>query len=144
MDNIAGTSKIVRLYILTGFIYFIIGTLLLAFDMAGIISIRTDPIFILLLYGFVTQLIFGVSYIFVPGVSRHRGANYKIMALEYVLLNSGIILFESVALEGQMYRSFLLIGLFAMLVAVVFHAVNIWRIIIWTKAKNAGSASASK
>ncbi len=138
MDNIAGTSKIVRLYILTGFIYFIIGTLLLAFDMAGIISIRTDPIFILLLYGFVTQLIFGVSYIFVPGVSRHRGANYKIMALEYVLLNSGIILFESVALEGQMYRSFLLIGLFAMLIAVVFHAVNIWRIIIWTKAKNAG------
>ena len=135
MDNIAGTSRIVRLYIATGFIYFVIGTLLLAFDMAGIISTRTDPIFILLLYGFVSQLIFGVSYIFVPGVSRHKGVSYRVIMLEYVLLNSGIILFENVALTGPSHKLFLPIGLAAIILAVAIHAANIWRTIIGSKDK---------
>ncbi|MDE1870734.1 MAG: hypothetical protein KGI06_00655 [Candidatus Micrarchaeota archaeon] len=136
MDNVAATSKMVRLYIATGFLYFVIGTILLAFNLSGAITVSRDPIFILLLYGFVTQLIFGVSYIFVPGVSRHSGANYKVIIAEYVLLNAGIIAFEVVALTGQKEAVVILGGLIVMIVAVLLHAVNIWRTIIGRKSGN--------
>jgi hypothetical protein len=92
-----------------------------------------DPIFILLLYGFVTQLIFGVSYIFVPGVSRHSGTNYKMIIVEYALLNAGIIAFESVALTSQKDVLVLFFGLAVLLVAVIMHAANIWKTIIGKK-----------
>ncbi len=136
MDNIAATSKMVRLYIATGFLYFTIGTILLALNISNLVSIDRDPIFILLLYGFVTQLIFGVSYIFVPGVSRHGGASYKTIMLEYVLLNVGIIAFESVALTGQKEIILLIAGLAALIIAVLVHAINILRTIIGRKSKN--------
>ena len=137
MDNVAATSKIVRLYIATGFLYFVIGTILLAFNLSGAVAVDRDPIFILLLYGFVTQLIFGVSYIFVPGVSRHSGANYKAITAEYVFLNAGIIAFEGIALTGQKDAAVILGGLMVMIVAVLLHAVNIWRTIIGRKSGNA-------
>ena len=137
MDNIAATSKMVRLYIATGFLYFVIGTILLAFNLSGAVTVARDPIFILLLYGFVTQLIFGVSYIFVPGVSRHSGVNYKIIVAEYLLLNAGIIAFEGVALTGQKDAALILGGLMAMIAAVLLHAVNIWRTIMGRKSGNA-------
>ena len=136
MDNVTATSKMVRLYIATGFLYFIIGTILLAFSLSGAVAISRDPIFILLLYGFVTQLIFGVSYIFVPGVSRHGGASYKAIIAEYILLNAGIIVFESVALTGQKDVVLLLAGLAALIIAVLMHATNILRTIIGRKSKN--------
>ncbi|MDE1870934.1 MAG: hypothetical protein KGI06_01710 [Candidatus Micrarchaeota archaeon] len=136
MDNVAATSKMVRLYIATGFLYFVIGTILLAFNLSGAVAVDRDPIFILLLYGFVTQLIFGVSYIFVPGVSRHSGSNYKVIAAEYVLLNAGIIAFEGVALAGKKEVAVILGGLITMIVAVLLHAVNIWHTIIGRKSGN--------
>ena len=136
MDNVAATSKMVRLYIATGCLYFIIGTILLSCSLSGAVAISRDPIFILLLYGFVTQLIFGVSYIFVPGVSRHGGASYKAIIAEYILLNAGIIVFESVALTGQKDVVLLLAGLAALIIAVLMHATNILRTIIGRKSKN--------
>ncbi len=136
MDNVAATSKMVRLYIATGFLYFVIGTILLAISLSGAVTISKDPIFMLLLYGFVTQLIFGVSYIFVPGVSRHSGTSYKAIVVEYILLNSGVIAFEGVALTGQKDVAILIIGLVALIVAVLLHAINIWRTIIGRKSMN--------
>ncbi len=140
MDNVTATSKMVRLYIATGFLYFVVGTILLAINLSGVVAVDRDPIFILLLYGFVTQLIFGVSYIFVPGVSRHSGANYKLIIIEYILLNAGIIAFEGVALTGQKDAAVIIGGLIVMIVAVLLHAVNIWRTIIVGKSKNATMA----
>lgn len=137
MDNVTATSKMVRLYIATGFLYFVIGTILLAFSLSGAVAVDRDPIFILLLYGFVTQLIFGVSYIFVPGVSHHSGTNYKLIITEYILLNAGIIAFEGVALTGQKDAAVILGGLMVMIVAVLLHAVNIWRTIIGRRSRNA-------
>ncbi len=136
MDNVTATSKMVRLYIATGFLYFVVGTILLAINLSGVVAVDRDPIFILLLYGFVTQLIFGVSYIFVPGVSRHSGANYKLIIIEYILLNAGIIAFEGVALMGQKDAAVALGGLIVIIVAVLLHAVNIWRTIIGRKSGN--------
>ncbi|MDE1825129.1 MAG: hypothetical protein KGH61_02385 [Candidatus Micrarchaeota archaeon] len=136
MDNVAATSRMVRTYIATGFLYFVVGTILLAFNLSGAVTVSRDPIFILLLYGFVTQLIFGVSYIFVPGVSRHSGVNYKVIIIEYVLLNAGIIAFDGVALTGQQDAAVILGGLIVMIVAVLLHAVNIWHTIIDRKSRN--------
>lgn len=133
MDNVAATSKMARIYIATGFLYFVAGTILLAFSMSGIVSVSRDPIFILLLYGFVTQLIFGVSYIFVPGVSRHSGTGYKSIVAEYILLNAGILAFESVALTNNKEDVVLIAGLVVLIAAVLLHAVNIWRTIIGIK-----------
>ena len=136
MDNVAGTSRMVRLYIATGFLYFIIGTILLALNLSNLVVINRDPIFILLLYGFVAQLIFGVSYIFVPGVSRHSGAGYRNIMAEYILLNMGIIAFEIVALDGQRDVAVLIAGLTMLIVAVLLHAINIWRTIIGRENKS--------
>jgi hypothetical protein len=135
MDNVAGTSRMARIYIATGFLYFIIGTILLALNLSNLIAINRDPIFILLLYGFVAQLIFGVSYIFVPGVSRHSGTDYRIIIAEYILLNIGIIAFEIVALSGQKDVAVLITGLIVLIVAVLLHATNIWRTIIGRENK---------
>jgi hypothetical protein len=133
MDNVAATSKMARIYIATGFLYFVAGTILLALSMSDIVSVSRDPIFILLLYGFVTQLIFGVSYIFVPGVSRHSGTGYKSIVAEYILLNAGILAFESVALTNNKEDVVLIAGLVVLIAAVLLHAVNIWRTIIGIK-----------
>ncbi len=136
MDNVAATSKMVRLYIATGFLYFVVGTILLALNLFGVVVTSKDPVFILLLYGFVTQLIFGISYIVVPGVSRHSGAGYKNIIAEYILLNAGIIAFESVALTSQEDAAVLIVGMAALIVAVLLHAINIWRTIIGRRIRN--------
>ena len=136
MDNVAATSRMARLYIATGFLYFVIGTVLLALSFSNLVAIARDPIFILLLYGFVTQLIFGVSYIFVPGVSRHSGPNYKAIIAEYVLLNVGIIAFEGVALAGQKNIVAVLGGLTVLIIAVLLHAINVWSTMVGGKAKS--------
>ena len=136
MDNVAGTSKMARLYIATGFLYFVIGTILLALSLSRVLPISHDPIFILLLYGFVTQLIFGISYIFVPGVARHSVASYKTIIAEYILLNAGVIAFEGVALTGQKDALVLIMGLAALIIAILVHAINMWRTIIYKKNKN--------
>ena len=136
MDNIAATSRMARLYIATGFLYFVIGTVLLALSFSNLVAIARDPIFILLLYGFVTQLIFGVSYIFVPGVSRHSRPNYKAIIAEYVFLNVGIIAFEGVALAGQKNIVMVLGGLTVLIIAVLLHAINVWRTMVGGKVKS--------
>ncbi len=136
MDNVVATSKMTKLFIATGFLYFVIGTILLALNLSGIVVMNRDPIFVLLLYGFVTQLIFGVSYIFVPGVSRHSGTSYKSIIVEYVLLNVGIISFEGVALTYQKDVAVLAAGLVVLIVAALLHAINIWRTIIGKRGGN--------
>jgi len=60
-DNISMVARMVRVYIGLGFIYFLIGTVLLALSLANYVNINRDMIFILDLYGFVTMLIFGLS-----------------------------------------------------------------------------------
>ncbi|MDE1833301.1 MAG: hypothetical protein KGH58_02680 [Candidatus Micrarchaeota archaeon] len=130
MDNVAATSRMVRLYIATGFLYFVAGTVLLALNLSNLVAVDRDPIFVLLLYGFVTQLIFGVSYIFVPGVARHSGADYRTIIAEYIFLNTGVIAFEAVALTGQKEVAVAALGLAALIAAVILHAANIWRTIL--------------
>ncbi|MHB1830460.1 MAG: hypothetical protein ACYCO0_03630 [Candidatus Micrarchaeaceae archaeon] len=139
MDNLAATNMMVRLFAATGFLYLIAATMLLVLDINGVIAVGKAPIFMLALYGFVVQLIFGVSYIFVPGVSHTRYAGYKSAVAEYALLNVGIMAFvSSMMLAGL--RGLAAVGAIALILSVLIHALNIWSIVLPKKANRAGDA----
>jgi hypothetical protein len=91
-DNISMIARMARVYIGLGFIYFLIGTVPLALNLANYVNINRDMIFILDLYGFVTMLIFGLSYVFAPGLSYSTYANYRVVEVEIVAMNIAIIL----------------------------------------------------
>ncbi len=139
MDNLAATNIMVRLFAATGFLYLIAATTLLALNINGVIAVGNDPIFMLALYGFVVQLIFGVSYIFVPGVSHTRYAGYKSAVAEYVLLNAGIMAFVSSMLLAGL-RGLAAAGAMMLILSVLIHALNIWRIAMPKKASSAPGA----
>ncbi len=135
MDNLVATNIMVRIFAATAFLYFIIVTVLLAASISGAVTIENDPIFIFALYGFVTQMIFGVSYIFIPGVSHTRYANYRLIAIEYVLLNFGIVaLFASAVLS--IHGALAMLGAAALIIGVLMHAANMFKIIMPKKAVN--------
>ncbi|MCL5412509.1 MAG: hypothetical protein M1474_02615 [Candidatus Marsarchaeota archaeon] len=138
MDKVAATNIMSRVFIATGFTYFIIGTTLITAKLLGAISIDNDPIFLMDLYGFVTLMIFGLSYIFVPGLSRTRFASPKIIILEYVLLNAGIVLIESVLMLKLGGPVALVAGASALIAAVLLHVFNMLRIMLFKDAKPAG------
>ncbi len=129
IDNAKAANIIARTFMATGFTYFLISTILLALNITTIISVRNDPIFIMDLYGFVTFLIFGLSYIFLPGLSRSRFANYKTMILEYLLMNFGVIALVVPLLTG-IFRHIIIIGAISLVLGVVMHFINIWSMLI--------------
>ncbi len=136
MDNVSTTSKLSRLFILTGFVYFFVGTILLILTIGGIIPMKdNNPIDILLLFGFVTQLIFAISYIFVPGVSRNSFANFKSIIVEYVLWNIGLILLVALMILQFKNIYILIIGSVALLLGAFIHSINIFGTVISKKHK---------
>ncbi|MCL5679915.1 MAG: cbb3-type cytochrome c oxidase subunit I [Candidatus Marsarchaeota archaeon] len=132
MDNVSASSKLARLYMAVAFAYLLIGTVILALDLTGLISIQHDSVFILELYGFVTMMIFGLSYIFAPGLSHATFANYKSVAVEFAALNIGIILlFISMAgVVGAFGKVFLPIGIILLIIGIMIHVANIWHIMV--------------
>ena len=130
MDNVSASSKLARSYMAIAFAYLLIGTILLALDLTGVILIKHDPIFILELYGFVTMMIFGLSYIFAPGLSHATFANYKSVAVELAAMNIGIILLflSMIGLFGSATTALLPLGLALLVLAILIHVANIWHI----------------
>ncbi|MCL4372088.1 hypothetical protein M1373_02080 [Candidatus Marsarchaeota archaeon] len=130
MDNVSASSKLARSYMAIAFAYLLIGTLILALDLTGLISVKHDPIFVLELYGFVTMMIFGLSYIFAPGLSHATFANYKSVAVELAAMNVGIIILflSMVGLFGSAAMVLLPLGLALLLLAIAIHVANIWHI----------------
>ncbi|MDE1822980.1 MAG: hypothetical protein KGI00_01935 [Candidatus Micrarchaeota archaeon] len=131
MDNVSMAPKLARMFMAIGFIYLFLGSLLLALRTFGIIQIEMDSIFIMELYGFVTMLIFGLSYMFAPGLSHTSYANYKVTIAELILLNIGIILIFSAmsGIAGQAKQPATLLGFSSLLLAIAMHSVSIWHII---------------
>jgi len=130
MDNVSASSKLARSYMAIAFAYLLIGTILLALDIIGLIPIKHDPIFILELYGFVTMMIFGLSYIFAPGLSHATFANYKSVAVELAAMNIGIILLflSMVGLFGSTATILMPLALALLVLAILIHVANIWHI----------------
>ncbi|MEM3827294.1 MAG: hypothetical protein QXR58_01695, partial [Candidatus Micrarchaeaceae archaeon] len=127
MDNIAATNRMAKLFIATGFAYFSAATLLLALNISRLIAVQNDPIFVMDLYGFVAMLIFGLSYIFVPGLSHTRFAWYRSIEAEYVIMNIGVIA-TVLPLLARAFVPVSVAGVALLLLAVLMHAINVFRI----------------
>ncbi|MCL4404685.1 MAG: hypothetical protein M1544_02535 [Candidatus Marsarchaeota archaeon] len=131
MDNVGAISRLARVYIAIAFVYLLVGTLILAADLAGVIKMEHDPIFVLELYGFVSMIIFGLSYIFAPGLSHSVFANYKSVVVELATFNIGIILvFLSMSgLFGPVSSAVMLPALLLLVLGVLIHIANIFTIL---------------
>jgi hypothetical protein len=130
-DNISIGARMARIYIGLGFVYFLIGTVMLALSLANYVNINRDMIFILDLYGFVAMLIFGLSYIFAPGLSHSTYANYRVVEAEIVAMNIAIILIflSGSNFLGNISGVVLPAGLVLLIIAVAVHAINIFRMV---------------
>lgn len=112
-------------YVITAFFYLITGTLVLGLIFSGIVNISPDDVFMLELYGFVVMLIFGVSYIFIPAMSGKTPSG-KIQALEFTLLNLGIITVFSSSVARYYYdlASIEFLGFILITISAVMHIMN--------------------
>tara|TARA_R100001015_G_C4615280_1_gene171250 strand:+ start:1202 stop:1645 length:444 start_codon:yes stop_codon:yes gene_type:complete len=125
---------ITRIFLKTGLLYFI-GALLvgvaLQVDFLGIPNLV--PLFWhMLMLGWITQIIFGVSLWMFPGrIKEESFQNQKWSWLTYILLNSGLILrliSESMILQSEAYFWKVLLTISAVLqfVAVICYVIEIW------------------
>ncbi|MCL5434726.1 MAG: hypothetical protein M1559_03400 [Candidatus Marsarchaeota archaeon] len=134
MDNIRGNSKMALVFMATSFAYLLFGTIVLSLSLAGVLPISHDSVFILILYGFVVMIIFGLSYMFAPGFSHTKFADYRVSAAEYLMLNAGVILlfysFIAASTIPGPQKITALAALVLIAASVLLHAASIWRILL--------------
>ena len=134
MDNVRGNSKMALIFMATSFAYLLFGTIALSLSLAGMLPLEHDPIFILILYGFVVMIIFGLSYMFAPGFSHAKFADYRLSAAEYLMLNAGVILmfysFVAAHSAAGPNKISALASLLLIVAAVLLHATSIWRMLL--------------
>lgn len=121
------TSLVLR-FIATSFAYLLAGLIFLLLDLLGILGLERDAIFIMWLIGFVSMIIFGLSYMFSSGLSRSSAHMNGTVKTEYAILNIGIVAFFlgfSGALPSFMGRPLALAGLLAIIVSVSLHLMNL-------------------
>lgn len=121
------TSLVLR-FIATSFVYLLAGLVFMLLNLAGILSLERDAIFILWLMGFVSMIIFGLSYMFSSGLSRSSAYMNSTVKKEYLLLNTGIIVFFlgfSKILPSEIGHPAALIGLSAIIASVSLHLMNL-------------------
>ena len=134
MDNIRGNSKMALVFMATSFAYLLFGTIVLSLSLAGVLPISHDSVFILILYGFVVMIIFGLSYMFAPGFSHTKFVDYRVSAAEYLMLNAGVILlfysFIAASIISEPQKVAALAALVLIAASVLLHAASIWRILL--------------
>ncbi len=77
-------------FISTSFLYLIAGIIFTILRETAVITIPMDSLFMSELYGFVTMMIFGASYIFVPGILK-RTISKGLCKFEYAAMNAGVL-----------------------------------------------------
>ncbi len=126
-------------FMATSFVYLPAGLVLLLSEITGIFHVRSDAIFVLWLFGFVAMMVFGLSYMFVSGLTRKTASMNSTMSAEYIFLNLGIISFfigYSGILEPSIGVYFASAGLTLLLLSALMHAANMVRAV-----KGVGNAS---
>lgn len=146
-DNVSMNSKLALLFVKTSMLYLIIGSILLFISFTSVVPIEHDTIFIMELYGFVTMMIFGLSYIFIPGLSHSGFANYKLVEIEFALMNIGVISIVISMLQlvpSQAVKIIAPIAFVALLLGILIHVVNILKMVskknVTAKAPNGGAS----
>ncbi len=119
------------LFTITSFMYLFVGTLFITMEiMFKFPSDHFNPVFMLMFYGFVVMMIFGISYIFIPGIVKST-INVRLAKIEYIIYNAGIIsLFTSIelvytGLRSAVLASSIIIGILLILISVAIHAYNL-------------------
>lgn len=121
------TSLVLR-FIATSFVYLLAGLFFFLLNLLGILNLERDAIFVLWLFGFVSMIIFGLSYMFSSGLSRNGAFMNRTVTKEFFLLNSGIILFFagfSKSLPLNIGKPLALAGLVLIMVSVSLHLMNL-------------------
>lgn len=121
------TSLVLR-FIATSFVYLLAGLIFLTLNLAGVLNLNRDAIFILWLFGFVAMIVFGLSYMFSSGLARSSALINSTVSKEYILLNFGVVAFFigfSGVVPQPVGKPLAIIGLFAIMISVSFHLLNI-------------------
>ena len=132
LDNVAMNSKLALLFVKTAMAYLVAGSVLLFMSLTSIVPLGHDPIFIMELYGFVTMMIFGLSYIFIPGLSHSGFANYKLVEAEFALMNISVIALVVAMLQlipASLSKMVAPVAFAALLLGILIHVVNIMRMV---------------
>ncbi|MHB1439742.1 MAG: hypothetical protein ACYCSO_03240 [Cuniculiplasma sp.] len=120
--------SLVLRFIATSFMYLLAGLVLLTLNLAGILNLNRDAIFILWLFGFVAMIVFGLSYMFSSGLARSSAFINSTVSKEYILLNFGVVAFF-IGFSGSVSQSagkpIAITGLIAIMISVLLHLVNI-------------------
>lgn len=121
------TSLVIR-FIATSFVYLLAGLVLFLFNLLGVLNLERDAIFVLWLFGFVSMIVFGLSYMFSSGLSRNGALMNRTVTKEFYLLNIGIISFFmgfSGVLPLAIGKPFAMFGLILVIVSVILHLMNL-------------------
>ena len=121
-------SSLVLKFIATSFVYLLAGLIFFTMQLAQIVNIQRDSIFVLWLFGFVAMIIFGLSYMFSSGLSRSSALINSTVTKEYVLLNAGVIGFFSGfsgLLPVPVRNGFAIVGLLLIIISVSLHLLNL-------------------
>ena len=139
MDNIHTNSILVLYFIASAFAYLLAGSIAFLLAYSGIASIELSMVFIGWFFGFVMMMVFGLSYMFVPGFAHSRYASYKMVAIEYAFLNIGIVAFMAFGF-ANMHRG-ALYGAVIVFVGIIMHVYNMAAMLIRRRKQQSGMAS---
>ncbi|HLH86258.1 MAG TPA: hypothetical protein VKU79_05290 [Thermoplasmataceae archaeon] len=118
--------RVPLLFMTVAWFYLIVGIILLVMEEAGIGSYGRDPVFMIWFFGFVMQMIMGVSTLFLPSrLHNQRRTDHRMLA-ELILTNAGTVL------TGYIYISSpkslfpaAAVGLSMIMAAVILHILGI-------------------
>lgn len=126
--------KITRTFIKTGLIFFLISLLLgIGIELESISTPALVPLFWhMLMVGWITQIIFGVSIWMFPGRAREEGFKAQLWGwLTYYFLNGGLVL-RIVAepwvtsSDGITFDILIVISAIAQLLAAITYTIEMW------------------
>ena len=124
MDNIHADSRLALYYMASAFAYLLIGSIAFMLAYSAMAMISLDTVFMAWFFGFVMMMVFGLSYMFVPGFAHSQYANYKVVAIEYALLNIGIVAFMAFGFAGMQKEA--LYGAAIIFIGIAMHVYNMF------------------
>ncbi|ASI13603.1 multipass membrane protein [Candidatus Mancarchaeum acidiphilum] len=139
-DNIHSDSLFIANFIWLSFVYLLLGSLLLYAIVMLSLKVSYGAIFLLWFFGFVTNIIFGLSYMFVPGLMHSKYAAYDTIRAEFYVFNTGIIIFFiSNILKYAIAEQ---LGLALIIIAIFINTINVLNMTLYQKRnKNKKSES---
>ncbi|MEM0149660.1 MAG: hypothetical protein QXW10_02070 [Candidatus Micrarchaeaceae archaeon] len=122
IDNIHMDSVLSVYFMGAAFLYLVVGTLLFVGSVSGLLKVGLGSVFMIWFFGFVMMMIFGLSYMFVPGLSHAKYADYRIIESEFVVLNVGMVSFFA----GELARlnAVVIIGAVLILIGILIHTYD--------------------